>query len=376
MAEETDEPKGLEDNTTKDKYQQAGKIVQDSLLEVLQNCLAGVAVLDLCKHGDTLLRDKVSKVFMKKKKMKKGIAFPTCISVNHCVGHNCPFPEDPPQILKPGDVVKVDMGIHIDGFMVSSGHTAIVPPESGVVEGPTTGRIADVICATYYASECAYRLCQPGRKASEITKAINQVSKIFNCNPVRGVLSHEIRRHEIDEKKVIPAYVDFETKFIDFEFEANTAYCIDIIMSTGDGKVKEGTQKTSVYRRNPGETYRVKLNGAKFLVAQVSQNYSSFPFSLRYIDDKRAKLGLRECVTHNLLTPYPVLFEKEGEFVAQFKFTVLVLPNNTWKLTNFPPPFVSSQFSVDGNEDIAAIMNLQTDRRKKPTPKAETMDTQ
>jgi len=36
------------------------------------------------------------------------------------------------------------------------------------------------------------------------------------------------------------------------------------------------------------------------------------------------KMGLNECVKSELLHPYPVLSEKKGEFVAQFKYTIAV----------------------------------------------------
>jgi len=32
-------------------------------------------------------------------------------------------------------------------------------------------------------------------------------------------------------------------------------------------------------------------------------------------------------VNHGLLTPYPVLHEKPGDFIAHIKFTVLLLPS-------------------------------------------------
>lgn len=47
------------------------------------------------------------KVFKKEKELKKGIAFPTCISVNNCVCHFSPTKNDPDCVLKVGDVVKM-----------------------------------------------------------------------------------------------------------------------------------------------------------------------------------------------------------------------------------------------------------------------------
>ena len=38
---------------------------------------------------------------------------------------------------------------------------------------------------------------------------------------------------------------------------------------------------------------------------------------------------MKECVGHELIMAYPVLAEKKGEFVAQFKATIAVQPKST-----------------------------------------------
>ena len=53
-------------------------------------------------------------------------------------------------------------------------------------------------------------------------------------------------------------------------------------------------------------------------------------------DEKKARLGVIECAKHDLMEPYPVYFEKEGEYVAEFKFTVLLMPNGTMKISGIP----------------------------------------
>ena len=53
-------------------------------------------------------------------------------------------------------------------------------------------------------------------------------------------------------------------------------------------------------------------------------------------DEKMARLGVIECAKQDLVEPYPVYYEKEGEFVAEFKYTVLLLPNGTIKITGLP----------------------------------------
>lgn len=38
-----------------------------------------------------------------------------------------------------------------------------------------------------------------------------------------------------------------------------------------------------------------------------------YSHNCRALEEKRARLGLVECVNHDLLQPYPVLHEKPGE---------------------------------------------------------------
>ena len=77
------------------------------LKQVLEKCVTGASVRETCEHGDKLLLEETSKVFKKEKELKKGIAFPTCISVNNCICHFSPIASEPDLILKEEDVVKV-----------------------------------------------------------------------------------------------------------------------------------------------------------------------------------------------------------------------------------------------------------------------------
>ena len=71
--------------------------------------------------------------------------------------------------------------------------------------------------------------------------------------------------------------------------------------------------------------------------SEVTSKYDTMGFNLRYFEDeKKARLGIAECSGHGLLTPFPVLFEKEGEFVAQFKFTVALTATGLQRITGIP----------------------------------------
>ncbi|CAI9784798.1 unnamed protein product [Fraxinus pennsylvanica] len=71
-----------------------------------------------------------------KKKIERGVAFPICISVNNTVCHFSPLANDE-TVLEEGDVLKIDMGCQIDGFIAVVAHTHVLQ------QGPVTGRAAD-----------------------------------------------------------------------------------------------------------------------------------------------------------------------------------------------------------------------------------------
>lgn len=60
-------------------------------------------------------------------------------------------------------------------------------------------------------------------------------------NAVEGVLSHEVKKHLIDGNKVIINKETFEQKVDAFSFDKNEVYVLDIMVSTGEGKLKESS---------------------------------------------------------------------------------------------------------------------------------------
>ena len=74
---------------------------------VIDKCVAGAEVRELCSFGDGMLLEETAKCFKKEKDLKKGIAFPTCISVNNCICHFSPLESDVGVVLKDGDVAKM-----------------------------------------------------------------------------------------------------------------------------------------------------------------------------------------------------------------------------------------------------------------------------
>jgi len=231
-----------------------------------------------------------------------------------------------------------------------------------------------VICAAHYAAECAHRLIKPGKKNTEVTEVINKVAEEFKCEALEGVLSHQMKRFVIDGNKVIISKSTLEHKVDEFEFEENQVYGVDIVVSTGEGKAKEMETRTTIFKRAVDQNYLLKMKAARYVFNEINTRFPTLPFTLRALDETRARLGITECLKHDLVNPYPVLFEKQGEYIAQFKFTVLLLPSGTMRLNSHPLPFVSSEHKIE-DQSINAILQMSTKRTKKTKKKKKKKTT-
>jgi hypothetical protein len=74
--------------------------------------------------------------------------------------------------------------------------------------------------------------------------------------------------------------------------------------------------------------------------------------------DAHHRLGIQECLNHDILLGRPVLVSNNGEITAHFKATVLVLPNGTMRLTAaFEPPYVHSDYSIASQPILSLLKN-------------------
>jgi len=107
----------------------------------------------------------------------------------------------------------------------------------------------------------------------------------------------------------------------------------------------------------------------------VDKKFGHMPFTLRgFEDENKARMGVVECVKHELVEPYNVLYERDGEYVAQFKFTLLLMTNGPMKITGLPfdQSAYESQYQIE-DESIKSLLSVSASRNaaKKKKKKAE-----
>ncbi|XP_026097691.1 proliferation-associated protein 2G4-like [Carassius auratus] len=369
----------IADDLVVTKYKMGADIANQALKVVIEAAKPGVSVLSLCQKGDAFITAETGKVFKKEKEIKKGIAFPTCVSVNNCVCHFSPLKSDPDYTIKDGDLVKIDLGVHVDGFISNIAHSFVVGASK---DAPVTGRKADVIKAAHLCAEAALRLVKPGNQNTQVTEAWNKIAQSFKCMAIEGMLSHQLKQHVIDgEKTIIQNPSDQQRKDHEkAEFEVHEVYAVDVLISTGEGKARDSGQRTTVYKRDPNKQYGLKMKTSRVFFSEVERRFDTMPFTLRaFEDESKARLGVVECAKHELLQPFSVLHEKEGEYVAQFKFTVLLMANGPLRITTglFDPELYKSEHEVQDPElktllQSSASRKAQKKKKKKASKTVES----
>ncbi|CAJ0861491.1 9323_t:CDS:2, partial [Entrophospora sp. SA101] len=354
MSEETKVVQTVESTEVVNKYQMAAEVSNRVLKKMIESAVDGARIIDLCAMGDKLIDD--------------GIAFPTCVSVNHIICHFSPLPSDPEgsEVLKNEDLVKIQLGAQVDGFAAIVASTFVV---GATKEKPVVGRLADVLMAAHLASEAALRLIKPGLSNVKVTETTQEIAQMY------GMLSYQQEKNIIEGKKQIILHPSDAQKRVHevVEFSENEVYGVDILISTGEGKRKPSNKRTTVYKKTENN-YSLKMKTARLIFNEISQKFGPFPFPLRALEDeKKARMGILECSNHSLVTPYEVYQDKEGDFVAQFFNTVLLTKNGSIKITNtlFNPEVVKSDKKIDSEEILKLLAaNLKPSKKKDKKKKA------
>jgi len=114
------------------------------------------------------------------------------------------------------------------------------------------------------------------------------------------------------------------------------------------------------------------MKASRAFFSEVEKKFGTMAFTLRsFEDEKRARMGVVECVTHKLVEPFNVLYEREGEFVAQSKFTVLLMPSKSHRITGLPVDLslYESEYKIT-DPSIISILSTgsKTNKKKKGKP--------
>nr|QBK89270.1 MAG: metallopeptidase family M24 [Mimivirus LCMiAC02] len=328
------------------KYKEAGRIAGKALNKLIDMIKPGVKIYDLCIYGDNYILEEVSKIYPnlnkkknrrgKLKKNEKGIAFPTCISINNIAGHFSPHSNDLTTIAT-GDLVKIELGVHIDSFPAMIAYTVVVT-DGEMVDKVTESSDKEkekVVRAVYEAGRRIIKIMKPGIWNTDIVKILCDCAKQYNCSLpsiktniyTPGTFSYQMSRFVIDsygDDDETPHHYIFakDLPFLDYslcklKLEKNEVYAIDIVMASKKGKMYTSNELTTVYRLVPETKAHLTKSGNI-----VRESFRNYRFPLKYTNKNR--YGLKECINKKVIEPYHIIKGSNNEYIARLKFTVIV----------------------------------------------------
>jgi len=256
-----------------------------------------------------------------------GLAFPTNLSINYVAAHRTPLIDDK-EIIPEDSVVKVDLGVHVNGFIADTALTLIFNDKYV--------RLGEVVQKALLKGLSQVK---PGVKFSDAGRVIEKTIRKAGYKVIKNLTGHNLDQYRIHAGESIPNYRD---PFARGRFKVGKAYAMEPFGTDGKGWVKEVHPLIQIYslRKVPEDPDKLGSEKAK-IIDYVTKNFKTLPFCERWlrplIDElgiNEVRVALRELSRNGILYSYPVLVEVGKGFVVQFEETFVVSDDGPIITTN------------------------------------------
>lgn len=179
-----------------EKLRRAGQVVADVHKELRDVLKPGMSTLDLDRLAEARIRKAGATPTFKGYYAGKVTAFPAslCVSINEEVVHGIPSAS---RILKDGDIIAIDCGATLDGYVGDSAVTLIV--------GTTTDEVRLLVERTREALYRGIAQCFPDNRIGDIGHAVESYAKSFGYGVVEDYCGHGVGRR-LHEEPQVPNY--------------------------------------------------------------------------------------------------------------------------------------------------------------------------
>ncbi len=173
-----------------ERMARAGEVVADTLALIGEHARPGVTTQELDDLADEFIRSRGGTPTFKG---YRGYPASICTSPNEMVVHGIPGP----YTLKDGDILSVDVGVTLDGFVADSAYTFPIGDVSADAERLLEG------CQAALAA--GIEQCRVGNRLSDISHAIQVTTEEQGFSVVRSLVGHGVGR-SMHEEPQIPNY--------------------------------------------------------------------------------------------------------------------------------------------------------------------------
>ena len=236
------------------------------------------------------------------------------MAVNDTAAHFCPEDDDA-QVSQEGQLIKVDIGTHLDGWIADNAMTVLVGKSS-----EKSPEYSNLIKASQNSLRSAIKLVRPGVQLWELGEAQYSEAEALGFTTIKNLCGHTIERYKVHAGISIPTYNNKDKT----EIQAGWQVALEPFVTNGDGLIKE-KGKATVFMVEKEKNARTPY-ARKILEEMKPQN--GLPFTTRWLTRKYGKgaaaLGLRELQQLGIVKSYPPLAEVANGMVAQFEHSMIV----------------------------------------------------
>ena len=238
-------------------------------------------------------------------------AFPVNLSRNQEAAHYTPSRDDD-AVFVAGDLVKVDVGAHLDGAIADTADT---------IEVGGTHRYENLVRAAREALAEGIGRVRPGARVEEVSRAIAGAIHGRGLKPVENLMGHSIERYLLHAGKAIPNVPGGSAA----TFTEGEVIAIEPFATNGVGRITNGPfGNIARFRGDPGPSDPV--------LAGLFARFRTLPFAVRWATTAEEQAALRRA--RRAIQTYPVFVEEAGGWVAQAEHTILVGPDRAEVLSS------------------------------------------
>ena len=245
------------------------------------------------------------------------LAFPTQSSRNEVAAHYCASPEDPTAYAE-GDLAKLDLGVHVDGWVVDTAVTVNVGDRA---------ENRPFVEAARAALESAIATAGPGVAVRRVSQAIENTLRKYGMRPMQNLCGHGVSRWTVHCPPAIPNTADGSGD----RLPSDALVAIEPFATDGDGEVVE---------RGPAEVFRLDPRRAATAgdpaVLAAIRAFNGLPFARRQLSAfprKAVEKTLHALREAGHLGAYPPLVEARQRKVAQAEHTLYLAAEGVEVLT-------------------------------------------
>jgi len=291
------------------KYRQAGKIAAEVRANIKSAVFESMPIIDICEKTEALIRKKGGRP-----------AFPCNVSINEIAAHYTSPPGDK-RTVPAGSIVKVDIGVHVDGYIADTAVTVCFNPECD-----------NLVSAAEDALRVGIKTIRAGLFTARFGATIQRVIESYGLKPVANLTGHQVGRYLIHTGRALPNISHLSTSRVN----AGEVYAIEpfVTLKNAAGKVGSG-KEAHIFRY--AKQKPLKNEHAKKLCDYITKNFSTLPFTERWLQSvvppDHYNVAFAELLSSKTLMAYPIFVETSGKPVAQAEHTVVVTKDGCEVLT-------------------------------------------